>query len=697
MALARVPEKQLDTKVLIEGEDISALGSGAATIGEVPLADGVGGLALGDLSGAASGVATIGFVLTADGAGGVSFASPAAGSFFAKTVGASGDFADMGAAFDAVSVSAAPFGILLILDKVSWGIPTLTLNKPIIIQGIADDSEINIDGNTILSVDLVSGAGDGLALLELRTLLLTRNAPDMGGFDFAHDTIIRMKNMTITDSTTQVVAQGIFDGSGVDLTTVLEGVTITSAGVEAKLFSRWTSVNAHLDGIKGLTGADFFNNVTSAELLLDNYTILNDVGMTSSTMNIRYATNSLMLKDTGGGTITDVDGVAVYNKAFDAIAGLDWGDVLPFFVGTELHIDEGTFSTATPNLTVPSTAKITGRGPDSTILVSTASVAGQAPAGTHILRLNGAGSNISDIQIQSNPTATNGAIDILDLLGADSFAHNVRLDYQDTTTAISQMMRIVGDRIRVIDCDFLMSGLVPDDCIQVSKDLVIIDNCRFRYTGAAATTETLTIINAQTVPMPAGGTLTVTDCHVNLGNHAGLSNIFIHGPSVSTFMTIKNNDLVGNFQSFLLDGTITRSVIQGNNIDMSLGGAGSTAAINLTGILTSVIISENTVLNCSSRGIDINVGTSLASLIVIANNVLSGNTSDEGIRLNGNVQKSVIRGNIIDNFATGLLTATSVGNTPDNNQYIGNHLEGNTTPITIDSLDTSEISHNVEV
>ncbi len=43
MALHPVPEKQLDPKVLIEGEDASALGSGAAAVGEVLTGDGAGG------------------------------------------------------------------------------------------------------------------------------------------------------------------------------------------------------------------------------------------------------------------------------------------------------------------------------------------------------------------------------------------------------------------------------------------------------------------------------------------------------------------------------------------------------------------------------------------------------------------------------------------------------------------------------
>ncbi len=44
MALHTVPKKQLDPEVLAEGEDASALGSGAAASGEVLVADGAGGL-----------------------------------------------------------------------------------------------------------------------------------------------------------------------------------------------------------------------------------------------------------------------------------------------------------------------------------------------------------------------------------------------------------------------------------------------------------------------------------------------------------------------------------------------------------------------------------------------------------------------------------------------------------------------------
>jgi hypothetical protein len=144
----------------------------------------------------------------------------------------------------------------------------------------------------------------------------------------------------------------------------------------------------------------------------------------------------------------------------------------------------------------------------------------------------------------------------------------------------------------------------------------------------------------------------------------------------------------------LQDVSLSNSSIQGNQCDLDDGGAATTAAISLTGVIDSVIILGNTFLNCSDRGIDVNSGASAATKVHISDNVITGTGSD-GVRLNGDVSQSHVRGNTVDGFTTGLRTATSVG-TPDGNQYIGNNFAGCTAAFSIVAGDTSELSLNVE-
>lgn len=670
----------------------------------IPVLNGVGDISFTDqymapgdqVTDLAATPSDIGKFLTADGGGNLFFQSAPTGTFLPITVGALGDFATVGEALDEVSDNPnAAFGLIIILEQVNWGAPATVLNKPIIVQGFATDSEVVINTDTVMAVDLVSGGGDGLALMEFRTLTITRQSAAAGGFDFtAHDAKIIFRGVTITDDTTDGAAQGIFDGDGENLTVEMTGTTINgTASAGAGIFSRWATANIKMDTSKTLTGIDLLNNVTAAELLLDNYTILNDPGLTSSALNVRYASNSLMINNTGGGTISEVSGVASYNKAFDAISGVDWTVALDDLVGSEIKIDEGTFTSTGVVPNVSQSVRIAGAGRELTSLVSSDT------SSTRVLGMGGAGSVLENISIVSSATASApGRIFELVTGATDSLIRNVRFEYQTDTDGTNEFAFINADNARFIECEFLFSGdiglqfgLRP----QAVVNRLELHKCRFLHTGAATAGNTVFISGSS---MPAGSVLNVTECFVDVGVDTGTGNVFINMGGVDNIVNLKDNVTQGNLSALLIDAQISNSIIQGNHCDFSQGGAAASSVISLSGVIDSVLISNNTFLNCSHRGIDINSGSSAATKIIISDNVIGGAGGSvlEGVRFNGDVSQSKIKDNIIDGFSTGLLTSVSTG-TPDNNQYNGNDLVGNTTPITLAAGDTSEVSHNVEI
>ena len=636
----------------------------------------------------------VGKFISVDGAGNLIFLPIGTSSFLAITVGAAGDFATFAEALDDIALNASTtFGFIVILEQVNWGTPAQTLNKPIIVQGFATDSEIVINTDDVATVDL--GAADGLALMEFRTLTITRDSSSAGGFDFtAHDAKILLKGVTIDDNTTDAAAQGIFDGDGENLTVEMVGTTITgTATMGAGIFSRWASANIKMDTTKVLTSAvDLLNNVTSAELLLDNYTILNDPGLTSSTLNVRYASNSLMI-NTGGGTISEVSGEASYNKAFDAIAGVDWTVALDDFVGPEIRIHEGTFTSTTGNVVVSQTGRVVGAGLDKTFLSSSAST------GTRVFGIQGANSCLEDLSIVSSALAATPTR-VFEIISGSTNAliKNIRIDLQTDSDTSNMMAFINADNARFIDCEFVNSGdagLENGLSPQAAVNRLEFHRCSFLHTGAAKSGGTTWIVGNA---LPVSSVLTITECFLDMGVDTSTGNIFINVGGADSSINLKDNILKGNMRAFLQDATLSNSIIQGNQCDFSQGGAAATSALSLSGVIDSVLISNNTFLNCSHRCIDINSGSSSATKIIISDNIISGAGGSvlEGIRLNGDVSQSKIKDNIIDGFSTGLLTAVSTG-TPDDNQYNGNDLVGNTTPITLAAGDTSEVSHNVEV
>jgi hypothetical protein len=707
-----------DDTFLKAGDDLDLLKGPSGQDSFIPILNGVGDISFTDqylapgdqVTELSSTPSEAGKFISVDGGGSLIFQSIAAASTLGVSVGASGDFATFAEAVDEIATNTqAKLGVIVVLEQVNWGTPTQTLDKPIAVQGVATDSEIVINTDDILTVDY--GAADGFAAMDFNSLTITRQSAAAGGFDFtAHDAQILISNVTITDDTTNGAAQGIFDGDGENVEVTAKETTINGAGTTAKIFSRWASANISLDSSVSMPGFDLLNNVTAAEIFLDNYSLVFGSGLTSSTVNVRYMSNSLMTEEAGlvspNGTINDVSGVASYNKVFDAISGMNWkvaiGGVWNSalvqtggFVGSEFYIDEGTFD-AVPNgvypydsMVVPQAAKITGAGSDLTILTSDQNTIAHSQ---WMLRLSGPGSRLKGLTIRN--TETSGSFtDPLQLATGNITVEDVKLQNAHPTATNGTLLRVLGSNAKFFDCEIDFTAAPANLPIIIGAiSSCTFERCKFLYSGSNLPATSLTWIDSS---MTATSVLTVNNCLVDMGISTANGNEFIDAGSSGGTLIATDNVTKGNLRNFVKFSTINNSLIQGNSCDMSLGGIAATSAVEIVGGNFNVI-SDNKFLNCSGRGINVQVGATATTDWVIANNIIQGNAVDEGVRLSGAVTRSSIRGNQISGFLVGILTDPT-GGQPDDNQYIGNHVKDNTTPITLDAGDTSEVSLNVEV
>ena len=173
MVLHRVPKKQLGTEVMNEGEDAALLGSGAATVGQMPVSDGATALSFGDLQDAATGAASAGTVLEADGVGGAAFVPTIASDLYVRTVALTGgDFTGLADALTDFDGNAAKVALILIEGAVKAGDSgAASITKPVHLLGTTTDAEIILQTN-LITVDPTAASAE--PTLELENLTVSR-------------------------------------------------------------------------------------------------------------------------------------------------------------------------------------------------------------------------------------------------------------------------------------------------------------------------------------------------------------------------------------------------------------------------------------------------------------------------------------------------------------------------------------------
>ena len=382
MVLHRVPDKQLGTEVMIEGEDASLLGAGASTLGQIPVSDGATALAFGDLQDGSSGSATSGQVLTAQGGGTSAFTTLATANLFSATIPT--DFADVQSALAAFEAGSAKTAILYIEGAQSWGAAPLTSTKPVRFIGSDESAKITM-GAGLPTFDF---PGVDEIPIEFFNLLLDKPVAAVG-IDFAQSAYITFKDCVVSNPSGETAGffRTLVGATTGKMTVIADKTSFTCDGTAG--ISRMFKTNKAGTGevVLKWNFCDYFNSTDEAfaarlvetsasniQCILENHSLIHHGGFIGNNLKIHYDGTSLVTDDTEGATLSanvvsseTLIGEAGYDTGMDAGA-ITVDSAIAEVLADALLIAPGTYPYTLAAIVQRSDFHLKGSGQGSTIL-----------------------------------------------------------------------------------------------------------------------------------------------------------------------------------------------------------------------------------------------------------------------------------------------------------------------------------------
>lgn len=651
MVLHRVPEKQLDAKVLTENEDAADLGSGAALAGQVLTADGAtnadwltrpdveaqtssgtlgqafvadagSGITLGDVTDIISGAATSGQVLTANGAGATSWQDAEGNTFIRKVAGSGADYAtDIGQALTDYEASSARYALILI-GGAAVGATAVTVTKPVDFLGVVTGASIELAAASNITFDFPDASDE--PLIRFENLTINKTPTNTSKFIIKENGTLFFRNCTIAN--TGGDNTGLFRGDAVTsaITVFAEQCTFSAANnaaVESPIFFsvatsgtgflfKFNKCTYIIDAALPTNFADC--TLANIEFILGDGTIMHRPRIKTATHTVIYDGTSVMTDD-GNNTGTEtVRGGARYNLDMDALANVDVEDVLEDFMGPSIFIAGGTYSYPTTITLSRFGVSIRGAGRATTLEFE--------GAATDALTLTAADIDIADLSV-STIALTSSAI------------------ISTNSAAINAVLRNI---------EVIASTTTPNIGIEVIANNVTVDNARIKFDGGGALTGRC-IRTSNSV----SGTI-IRNCIIDA---TGPVTPIVTGiEAAGDEEIIEDNKIFGDFKiGIRCDGT--RSILKGNYIDQTAvsaftsGARGIEAAFMVEGAITN-----NQIIAVAQFGISL-LGTAAgngARMRVTENTIIGGRAATSGIVVNGyTAQNTMIANNHIYNPAAG--------------------------------------------